>query len=357
LKQSILRRIARSGTIGYLSGFETAGLASAATLAGVLWLGVSVPTLSPLHGSRAAADRSVSIALESALLGIDDGSSRSLRAATLADRLGVVPSGRLLPTPEQLRVAGTELAARTESKHAVPARVGTVTVALREPLIAAGSRVEPTGGGHVEQTLSLPTPPAPMPEPSPAPATAPTPPVRVQTEASPAPKSAAAGGPPPSADKTGRSGGSAASGTEPSGVEGPVATGPAFLPDGAVDVVCEIAPEAPAADPLTAEPVAVEPAADEPAAAEPAAGGLAPAADGEPTGGGQESGNGATGNAGNPDTAGRGNGAVNGSDATDGNAAGHGNGDGNAFGNGNGNAVGQGNPGGAGNGNANGHAK
>src|SRR5204863_3562667 len=116
MRKSILRRISRSST-GHGNGFETAGLASAATLVGVLWIGVTVPTLSPLHGSRAGADRSVSIALESALLGIDDGSGRSLRAAALADRLGVVPSGRLLPTPDGLRTRAAELAARVSSNR------------------------------------------------------------------------------------------------------------------------------------------------------------------------------------------------------------------------------------------------
>jgi hypothetical protein len=182
LKDGILRRIARSGAIGHLSGFETAGLASAATVAGALWVGVSVPTLSPLHGSRGGADRSVSIALESALLGIDDASSRSLRAATLADRLGALPSGRLLPTPEQLRVAGAELAARVESSHVRPGRLGILTVALRAPLIVTGvPGALPAGGSTQEPMLSVPAPPAPSPEPGPAPVE-PPPAVRVQSD-------------------------------------------------------------------------------------------------------------------------------------------------------------------------------
>src|SRR5205823_5676866 len=148
------------------------------TLVGVLWVGVTVPSLSPLHGSRAGADRSVAIALESALLGIDDASSRALRASTLADRLGVVPSGRLLPTPESLRAAAAELSARASG--GIAPEGGALTIALREPLFVPSPAIDPApsgGGGAGPETLAYTTAPAPAPPPerapAPTPATAP----------------------------------------------------------------------------------------------------------------------------------------------------------------------------------------
>jgi hypothetical protein len=377
LKDGILRRIARSGAIGHLSGFETAGLASAATVAGALWVGVSVPTLSPLHGSRGGADRSVSIALESALLGIDDASSRSLRAATLADRLGALPSGRLLPTPEQLRVAGTELAARVESSHVRPGRLGILTVALRAPLIVTGvPGALPAGGSTQEPMLSVPAPPAPSPEPGPAPVE-PPPAVRVQSDVPQRAKPVAAVNP-QAGGKSSRPGMSTASDDEPALVDGPVATRPAPVPDAGVaetdDTISRPAATGPppsgaaGSEPSTAaspaaETVVVDAGTTDPA---PSAGGDS-SADGQTSGSTAPPTDAADGNAvqpgssaagdGNGNAFGQGNGNGNGNAVGQGNGNGNGNGKGNAVGQGtgapNGNAVGQG----GGNGNAYGHTK
>jgi hypothetical protein len=357
LRTSILRRIPRSETIGFGSGFETAGLASAATLVGILWIGVTVPTLSPLHGSRAGADRSISIALESALLGIDDGSGRSFRAAALADRLGVVPSGRLLPTPEGLRTRAAELAARVSSNRVVAGRGGVLTIALREPLIVTGAEPGPPAGGHDERTLSLPAPPpppAPAPErvPAPPPAPPPAPQARAQTDAPP---------PRPNRPEAATTPGTGASQSD-SVVDGPVATRPALLHDDGVDDSSGT-PATDPAGPAAAGPeqvgagqrvdgetgpgqAAPDAAAAVPAPADPSSGEPVSDVAGAPA----------------PVTPGPGNGVANGSGGNggSGNAAGQGNG------HGNGNAVGQGNgapngqavgQGGASNGNGYGHTK
>ena len=61
-----------------------------------LWVGVASPNLQLLPGVNARSDASVEIALQSALLGIDDGSSRSESAVLAA-------SYAHLPSPSQLR--------------------------------------------------------------------------------------------------------------------------------------------------------------------------------------------------------------------------------------------------------------
>ena len=65
-----------------------------------LWVGVASPNLQLLPGVNARSDASVEIALQSALLGIDDGTSRSASAVLAASYAD-------LPSPAQLRRATT----------------------------------------------------------------------------------------------------------------------------------------------------------------------------------------------------------------------------------------------------------
>ena len=75
-------------------------LASSVTIASALWVSVTLPNLPLLHPFGTNNGTSVSISLQSALLGIDDG--RSVRADRALEReLGL--AGYPLPSPERLR--------------------------------------------------------------------------------------------------------------------------------------------------------------------------------------------------------------------------------------------------------------
>jgi hypothetical protein len=86
-----------------------------------LWIGVASPNLQLLPGVNASSDQSVEIALQSALLGIDDGSSRSASAVLAASYAD-------LPSPDQLRGAAATPWPRT-----------SLVVNLSDSLAADGS--------------------------------------------------------------------------------------------------------------------------------------------------------------------------------------------------------------------------
>ena len=116
-----------------------------------LWVGVASPNLQLLPGVNARSDASVEIALQSALLGIDDGSSQSASAVLAA-------SYAHLPSPAQLRQAATtpsrNLSLVVRLSHGVAegdARTGRETAGLDTP-----SRVVLPPGSLVD----APVPPA-----------------------------------------------------------------------------------------------------------------------------------------------------------------------------------------------------
>src|SRR5581483_11774490 len=97
-----LRRVSRIVIV--IAGGKSTAVAAAATLASALWLGASVPSLSPLGSTSGSSQQLIAISLQSALLGIDDAVARqptanilaASRALGLPDNLGGL-------TPERLR--------------------------------------------------------------------------------------------------------------------------------------------------------------------------------------------------------------------------------------------------------------
>jgi hypothetical protein len=328
LRKTILRRTGRAASTGNLNAIETAGLASAAALCSVLWVGVAVPTLSVLPASGAERSRNVSIALESALLGIDDRSGRRVAAGTLADRIGLRSSPSLLPTLERLRVTAHELASRDRgASNATRA----LAVEIREQVLAEAAAASEVSDAPAAQPAPSTPPPSPTHEPAPAPAAvaAPVPPLR---------RHAAGAGAPPASGGDKNAGSPA--GSTPGDDDAPVVF-PSLPPGKSLALDGDSAP---------------------PAAGDDGGGVVDPGGPGQPDGGasGEATGNGqATG-----DTNGLGSGVGvgngNASGQTNGNANGQANGPGNGNANGPGNGQGNGNANGQangpGNGNANGQA-
>src|SRR5438128_2877665 len=70
-----------------LSALESAGLATMATFASILWIGIALPGLPLVPGLGGGNDRNLAISLDNALLGIQDqtgGADASVRQARLA---------------------------------------------------------------------------------------------------------------------------------------------------------------------------------------------------------------------------------------------------------------------------------
>jgi hypothetical protein len=101
----ILRRL-KTFKLGMAVPQAGAGLlTSSVTLASVLWVSVALPNMPLLHAFDSQNRTSVSISLQSALLGIDDANGRSLSdARALARSLGLTDA---LPTPGELRALTT----------------------------------------------------------------------------------------------------------------------------------------------------------------------------------------------------------------------------------------------------------
>jgi hypothetical protein len=99
------RRVARRVSIA-IAGGKSAAVAGAAMLASSLWIGVTVPSLSPLPSSSGSAQQLIAISLQSALLGIDDQVARAPAAGVLAaaSTLGLASPGLDGLTPESLRL-------------------------------------------------------------------------------------------------------------------------------------------------------------------------------------------------------------------------------------------------------------
>ena len=136
---------------------------SSVTLAGALWVSVTVPNMPVVRALDGRESTSVSISLQSALLGIDDGNGASLRdARALAHSLGL-SSTYQLPTLAQLRSLATE-----------PTPTAPVVTQLDALAAAAPTPAPPppsvTPPHDVTPPPSPPSPPAPdvTPEPTPA---------------------------------------------------------------------------------------------------------------------------------------------------------------------------------------------
>ncbi|TML19718.1 MAG: hypothetical protein E6G32_11580, partial [Actinobacteria bacterium] len=60
-----------------LSALESAGLATMATFASILWIGIALPGLPLVPGLGGGNDRNLAISLDNALLGIQDRTGRA----------------------------------------------------------------------------------------------------------------------------------------------------------------------------------------------------------------------------------------------------------------------------------------
>ena len=105
-----LRRLVRTILGGANPRAGTGLLTCCVTLASALWVSVSVPNLPLLHGFDDHTGTSVSISLQSALLGIDDRRGGELDMRTLARRLGLSADVARLLTPAVLRDGVTRAA-------------------------------------------------------------------------------------------------------------------------------------------------------------------------------------------------------------------------------------------------------
>lgn len=117
--------IARLTLAGRLRrGAPAAGQALGAAVACALWLGLASPGLQLLPGLDGLADESIAISLQSAVLGIDDGSGRPAeeRAREAAAVLGLTYADELL-SPEAIEAA---VAAGPEAASAAVVRLGAV---------------------------------------------------------------------------------------------------------------------------------------------------------------------------------------------------------------------------------------
>src|SRR4029077_17510017 len=98
-------RPTRSGR--FRSALTSTAMAAIAVTACMLWAGVALPGMQLLFGTGKVASQSVSISLQSALLGIDDTTGRPPSASALAalHALGLTPTQQLL-SHDLLRLRG-----------------------------------------------------------------------------------------------------------------------------------------------------------------------------------------------------------------------------------------------------------
>ena len=181
-----------------VSALESAALATAATFAAILWLGIALPGLPLLPGLGSGRDRNLAISLDSALLGIQDQTGRPDAAGRQARLFSL-----LLPARNPLSdgLASRRLDGRPSNEP--------IVVALPAPVSARPAAAPPETPSHRADPADLasasvpdapPAPPAPAPGPqapqqSPPPAPGrpqPLPPTPAQPPATPAD--------PPSAD-------------------------------------------------------------------------------------------------------------------------------------------------------------
>ena len=173
-------------------------LTSSVTLASVLWVSVTLPNMPLLHAFDSQNGTSVSISLQSALLGIDDGNARSLRdARALARSLGLTYADAL-PTPAELRaftdsptpsaptVAQLNVLALTASTSTPPttepaSQQSDVTLPIAPPLAPTPPvpthALTPTVAPEPKSSPPVATPPVPHPQPTAPGAPAPPTPV------------------------------------------------------------------------------------------------------------------------------------------------------------------------------------
>jgi hypothetical protein len=175
-------------------GGKSAVLAGGATLASVLWVGVTMPNLGLLPGLGAsAATERIDVSLQSALLGIQDRVDRSSSGIDLAAmrKLGLPQSELEVLASGHLHAASSQdLAAAASTPYVVNVRHDVATGAVAPPatpnssvptpVVAAATAPAPLA----DPSTPDPSPPAANPTPAAAPGAttpAPTPPAAPRT--------------------------------------------------------------------------------------------------------------------------------------------------------------------------------
>jgi hypothetical protein len=184
-----------------LSAIESAGLASTATFASALWVGLALPGLPLLPGLGTGGNSNVAISLSSAVLGVQE--SQTFKSPNN-------PTGRqarLLSLLLPADALANDLA--TAPTRSAESRAKSLIVALPDPPAAEGHESGPSSSDQperqvasapVQQSQPAPQPPAPAP-PAPHPATPAAAPRQQQPDPNPpAPGPSTPSTPPPSSD-------------------------------------------------------------------------------------------------------------------------------------------------------------
>ena len=125
----------------------TSVLASLVTLASVLWVSMSLPNMPMLGSLVGERTTSVSISLQSALLGIDDGAGRNPRdRRALARVLGLSDDSINLPSPAELRTLGAAPAKTPVVVQLAVPHVKRTTSAAPPRFVDAPRQSSPVGG-------------------------------------------------------------------------------------------------------------------------------------------------------------------------------------------------------------------
>src|SRR5579884_2933874 len=176
-------RRAASRILIAIAGGKSAATAAGATLATALWLGATVPSLSPVPSTETRSQQLIAISLQSALLGIDDeiGRQPAARVLAAARTLGLSPLDLQGLTPERLRslaARGDELQlasapppVATHAPDSAPAPQPSSTTDAPAPAGPTPSTVPDTPAGaaapHADsRAAGVGTAPAPSPPPS-----------------------------------------------------------------------------------------------------------------------------------------------------------------------------------------------
>lgn len=178
-------KMERRARKGRLRRFGPAAVQIGAAMAAcTLWAGVASPGLKLLPGLEGLADDSISISLQSAVLGIDDGTNRPAeeRARDAAAVLGLTYAESLL-SPTAFRYGAAALA-----RGSAPPKVVSLGEVVAAEHAAASDPLQPVETtAPVVSAQSAPPPPAPVP---PAPPAEPTAPPVPATPRPPAPAAA-----------------------------------------------------------------------------------------------------------------------------------------------------------------------
>src|SRR3989442_140060 len=163
------RRSTRRSSVAWklLSALESTGLASGATFAGVLWLGLAVPGLPLLPGLAARGQANVAISRSRAVLGVQESSSRASVRAT--GRQAWLMS-LLLPTPDSFsrQLAVKRSIASAASDQPLIVALSSAVPPAPQPLLDSASRLPALASAVGTAPIEL----APSPA-SPPPASAP----------------------------------------------------------------------------------------------------------------------------------------------------------------------------------------